>query len=171
MIANKVVFPAPFGPMRPVMAPRSAVSEAASTASNPPKRLLTPAISSMGTAQTHASSETDEAIGHECEDRDEQRTVEHQVEPGRVAGHRARELVKGAQRQRTDQRSQDGASAADQRHQQRRYRHFEPIGEAWIEVEEILHIEGTGETAEGAGEKRRQELDPERVNPERPRRI
>ena len=37
---NKVVLPAPFGPIRPVMRPASASSEAESTASRPPKRLL-----------------------------------------------------------------------------------------------------------------------------------
>src|SRR5271170_5245321 len=50
IIANKVVLPAPFGPIRAVMRPAWTLSETLSTASNPPKRLLTPSTRSSGSA-------------------------------------------------------------------------------------------------------------------------
>ena len=50
MIANSVVLPAPFGPIRPVMRPAGADSEAAFTASRPPKRCDTRSTASRGSA-------------------------------------------------------------------------------------------------------------------------
>src|ERR1700744_2784310 len=50
IVANKVVLPAPFGPIRAVIRPASTSSETLSTASNPPKRLLTPSTRSSGSA-------------------------------------------------------------------------------------------------------------------------
>src|SRR5580700_5027865 len=50
IIANKVVLPAPFGPIRAVMRPDWTLRETLSTASNPPKRLLTPSTRSSGSA-------------------------------------------------------------------------------------------------------------------------
>ena len=41
MIENKVVLPAPFGPISAVMRPGKAANEALFTASRPPKRLET----------------------------------------------------------------------------------------------------------------------------------
>src|SRR5437870_4441182 len=49
MTLNSVVLPAPFGPINPVIRPASAVSEASSSATLPPKRTLTPRTSSRGT--------------------------------------------------------------------------------------------------------------------------
>ena len=50
MIANSVVLPAPFGPISAVMRPASAVNDALSTASRPPKRLETFSTRSRGSA-------------------------------------------------------------------------------------------------------------------------
>src|SRR5438874_8229871 len=46
---NRVVLPAPFGPINPVTRPSSADSDASSSAMLPPKRTLTPRTSSRGT--------------------------------------------------------------------------------------------------------------------------
>ena len=50
MIANSVVLPAPLGPISPVMRPTGAASEAASSASRPPKRLETRSTVSSASA-------------------------------------------------------------------------------------------------------------------------
>src|SRR6266511_2350176 len=50
MIANSVVLPAPLGPISPVMRPAGAASEAASSASRPPKRLETRSTVRRGSA-------------------------------------------------------------------------------------------------------------------------
>ena len=48
MIANSVVLPAPLGPISAVMRPAGAASEAASSASSPPKRFDTRSTASRG---------------------------------------------------------------------------------------------------------------------------
>src|SRR2546422_5370866 len=48
MIENRVVLPAPFGPISAVMRPASAVNDARSTASKPPKRFDTCSTRSRG---------------------------------------------------------------------------------------------------------------------------
>jgi hypothetical protein len=45
-----VVFPAPFGPIRPTISPGSAVKETPSSATIPPKRFVTFSTSRRGTA-------------------------------------------------------------------------------------------------------------------------
>src|ERR1700730_1300694 len=50
MIENSVVLPAPFGPISAVMRPVSAVNDALSTASRPPKRFDTLSTWSSGSA-------------------------------------------------------------------------------------------------------------------------
>ena len=50
MIANRVVLPAPFGPISAVMRPAAAANDALSTASRPPKRLETFSTRSRGSA-------------------------------------------------------------------------------------------------------------------------
>src|SRR6516162_9994114 len=42
---NRVVFPAPLGPIRPVMCPPSAARDTSSTATRPPNRTVTPVSS------------------------------------------------------------------------------------------------------------------------------
>src|SRR3984893_3612048 len=90
IIANKVVLPAPFGPMRAVMHPDRTLSETLSTASNPPKRLLTPSTRSSGSAiglsrlQRFHGGETlpdlakqaGNTARHECHDQDKNAAVD-----------------------------------------------------------------------------------------------
>src|SRR4051812_27408895 len=66
-IRSVVVFPAPFGPRKAVMCPRSTVKERSSTATVDPNRLLTPLTSIAGTRR-HGSEagggSDDEAVAH-----------------------------------------------------------------------------------------------------------
>src|SRR5439155_22282737 len=49
MTLNAVVFPAPFGPIRPTISPTATSSDTPSSATMPPKRLLTLSTSRRGT--------------------------------------------------------------------------------------------------------------------------
>src|SRR5437879_7427134 len=49
MTLNRVVLPAPFGPISPVMWPGRTAMETASSAVCPPKRIVTSSVSSPGT--------------------------------------------------------------------------------------------------------------------------
>src|ERR1700737_1729515 len=61
MMSNRVVFPAPFGPMRPQTSPASTSMLTWSSAVRPPKRLLTSRTASAGRAMP-APSRPDLAI-------------------------------------------------------------------------------------------------------------
>src|SRR5262245_20416289 len=99
--ANSVVLPAPFGPIRAVMRPASAVNEALSTASSPPKRfdtLSTRRSSAMAAPRchvVHAAEQVADAVRETCDAARRERDDEHQhaavndeVEAGRVAGEK-----------------------------------------------------------------------------------
>src|SRR5215470_4287719 len=103
MIENSVVLPAPFGPISAVMRRCSALNDARSSASNPPKRFDTCSTRSSGSTMAalqrgwrrrpgtydpmaqigqHAG---DPARRHR-DDQNEDASVEHEVEAGGVAG-------------------------------------------------------------------------------------
>src|ERR1700734_1949619 len=93
IIANKVVLPAPFGPIRAVMRPDSTSSETLSTASNPPKRLLTPSTRSSGSAMgplplqgirdgetlPHLAKQPGNAAGRKSHDQDKNAAIDDEV--------------------------------------------------------------------------------------------
>src|SRR5258708_38466989 len=98
MIANKVVLPAPFGPIRAVMRPDSTLSETLSTASNPPKRLLTPSTRSSGSAMglfrlqrfhggktlPDLAKQPGNTARGESHDQDKNAAIDDEIEPWRV---------------------------------------------------------------------------------------
>src|SRR6202043_1219134 len=100
IIANKVVLPAPFGPIKAVMRPDCTSSETLSTASNPPKRLLTPSTRSSGSAMRllrpqgfqngetlpRLAKQTGNATRDKSHDQDKNTAVDDEIEPRRVAG-------------------------------------------------------------------------------------
>src|SRR5580704_12365943 len=100
IIANKVVLPAPFGPMSAVIRPVSTSSETLSTASNPPKRLLTPSTRSSGSTMgplrlqgirggetlPHFAQQPSNAARRKSHDQDENAAIDDEIEPRRVAG-------------------------------------------------------------------------------------
>ena len=63
MIANSVVLPAPLGPISPVMRPAGAASEAASSASSPPKRFDTRSTANSGSVSVMVIAPDLPAVG------------------------------------------------------------------------------------------------------------
>src|SRR5262245_21452383 len=127
MMANRVVLPAPFGPISAVMRPACAASDARSTASRPPKRFDTCSPRSRGSAMTllrgcqRARLQAPPQIGNhpgnaarcEGDDHNEYAAIDHKVESWRRAGHELGELAEGFDHQRAEQRTEHGADAAD----------------------------------------------------------
>src|ERR1700685_4234738 len=133
IIANKVVLPAPFGPMSAVIRPACTPSETLSTANNPSKRLLTPSTRSNGSAmgllrpQRFQGSETlprleqqsGNAARGESHDQDKNAAVDDEIEPRRVAGDKFCRFAQRLDHERAKQRTEHRASAADDGCEQR----------------------------------------------------
>src|SRR5690242_5357245 len=104
IIEKSVVLPAPFGPMSAVMRPSLAVSDAALTASKPPKRQVTRSTASKGSTmlclsrgwgnrsespQQHVAQmreSADQAAWHEPDNQHQHRTIDNEIETGSIAG-------------------------------------------------------------------------------------
>src|SRR5580704_15161306 len=154
-MANKVVLPAPFGPIRAVMRPHSTLSETLSTASNPPKRLLTPSTRSSGSAmgllrpQRFQSSEalprleqqSGNAARGESDDQDKNAAIDDEIEPRRVAGDKFCRFTQHLDHERAEQRTEYRAGTADDGRKQRRDRYPRAVGDAGIDEQEILGVE------------------------------
>src|SRR5262245_14836765 len=107
-MANRVVLPAPLGPIRAVMRPASAASETLSTASRPPNLRLTPSRRTTGSAMSRlrlwplrgglgpprqaakTAQQPRDAVGREGDDQDEDGAVDDQIEAGRIVGEKLR---------------------------------------------------------------------------------
>src|SRR5580704_8839961 len=147
IIANKVVLPAPFGPIRAVMRPASTSSETLSTASNPPKRLLTPSTRSRGSAMglfrlqgirggetlPHLAKQAGNTAGRKSHDQDKNAAIDDEVEPRRVAGDELGRFAHRLDHERAEQRTEHRAGAADNGREQRRDRNPRAIGDAGID--------------------------------------
>src|SRR3954452_6270581 len=94
MIENKVVLPAPFGPISAVMRPGKAANDAWFTASRPPKRFETFStwIRASATAALRglrffdeptiqAGEDTGDALRREGNDKDQHAAVDDKIEP------------------------------------------------------------------------------------------
>src|SRR6185503_17740040 len=92
MIENKVVLPAPFGPISAVMRPGKAVNEALFTASRPPKRLETFSTWSRASATVRlrwlpfseepamqAGEDARDTLGREGDDQDQHAAVDDEI--------------------------------------------------------------------------------------------
>src|SRR5262245_629972 len=146
MIENSVVLPAPLGPISAVMPPSAAARDARSTASRPPKRQLTRSTTSKGSAMPrlpgggcgrHVMARQQPACMREpadqptrCkpDDQHEHRTIDNEVEAGRIACHELCGLAKRFDDQGAKQRSKHGSDTADDRGQQRLNRNPWAIG-------------------------------------------
>src|SRR5262245_35565030 len=127
MMENRVVLPAPLGPMSAVIRPASTANEALSTASRPSKRLQTRSRRSNGSAmgalrqarpqarktQAHGGDEACNPLRRERHDEDEHAAVDHEIEAGRVAGDELGQFPERLDEQRTEQRPERGADPAD----------------------------------------------------------
>src|SRR5687767_12783375 len=143
--ANRVVLPAPFGPISAEIEPASTVSDTAFVATTPPKRLVTPTISSMARARQQAAqrdaAEAEQPVRHERYHEHQQHTVEHEIETRRLAEAHLADLGNAVQRKCAEHRPEHGAEPADDRRQQGFDRHSRPIGDTRIEIEIHLDID------------------------------
>src|SRR5260370_9699176 len=120
MIANKVVLPAPFGPIRAVIRPAWTLSETLSTASNPPKRLLTPSTRSSGSAMglfrpqrfqsrealPRLEQQSGNAARGESDDQDKNAAIDDEIEPRRVTGDELGRFAQRLDHERAEQRTE-----------------------------------------------------------------
>src|SRR5580700_4144484 len=155
IIANKVVLPAPFGPIRAVMRPDSTSSETVSTAINPPKRLLTPSTRSSGSAMRllrlqgfrgsdslpRLAKQPGNAARSESHNENEDAAVDDEIEPRRVDGDKFCRFAQRLDHERAEQRAEYRAGAADDGRKQRVDRNPGAIGDASIDEQEILGVE------------------------------
>src|SRR5712691_8675778 len=158
MIENRVVLPAPFGPISAVMRPASAVNDARSTASSPPKRFDTRSTRRRGSAiaalrrcgcgggrgpkaTAQVGKDAGDAARRERNHRDEDAAVDDEVEAGRIAGRELGELSERLDHERTEKRTEDGADTPDDGSEQRLDRDPRPIGDAGVDEQEILGVE------------------------------
>src|SRR5580704_10591850 len=147
IMANKVVLPAPFGPIRAVIIPAWTSSETLSTASNPPKRLLTPSTRSSGSAMglfrlqgfhggemlPHLATQPGNAARGKSHDQNKDTAIDDEVEPRRVAGDELGRFAQRLDHERAEQRTEHRAGAADNGREQRRDRNPRAIGDAGID--------------------------------------
>src|SRR5689334_7609029 len=101
MIENKVVLPAPFGPISAVIRPGKAANDALFTASRPPKRLETLSTRSRASAtvrlrrlllfeepSVQAGEDSGDALRRERDDEDQHAAIDDEIETRRAAGHK-----------------------------------------------------------------------------------
>src|SRR5215831_1861021 len=141
MIENRVVLPAPFGPMRAVIRPTSAEKDTRSSASKPPKRFDTCSTRSRGSTivgfqrsargglggqgpgRKKAIAKVREDAGYatrrDRNDQNENATVDDQIETGRIARRELAKLSKRLDDERAEQGTKHGSDAANDGRQQR----------------------------------------------------
>src|SRR5262249_50319411 len=104
---NRVVLPAPFGPISAVMPPAATASEPSSTASRPPKRLDTRSTRSSGSGigalrcrraqarQAHAQlgEQARDPLRGESHYEHQHAAVDDEVEPRRIGDRKLRDLA------------------------------------------------------------------------------
>src|SRR5689334_9132973 len=129
MIENNVVLPAPLGPISAVMRSGGAVSDAPSTAFNPPNQQLTRSTASSGSVMRHLldrrrrrltaekfsyiGKATDDPARHDPDHQHEHGTVDDKIETGRIADQQPRRLSKRFDNQSAGQWPEDRTDAAD----------------------------------------------------------
>src|SRR5262245_15960806 len=108
MIENRVVLPAPFGPISAVIRSGGTVSEAPSTAFSPPNQQLTRSTVSSGSTMAHlldrcslapeefprVGKSADQPARHDPDHQHEHGAVDDQIEAGCVADQETRRLPK-----------------------------------------------------------------------------
>ena len=169
MIANRVVLPAPFGPISAVMRPCSREERRAgrrragrrSGATRSRQRLSHGALRRSACAARRVEQSGD-AARRERHHEDQHAAVDHEIEARRVAGQVLGDLAERLDHQRAEQRAEHRADAADDRREQRLDRDPRAVGDAGIEEEEILRVEAAARRGDRGRERHRGELDAER---------
>src|SRR5688572_17104686 len=117
MTLKMVVLPAPLGPISPLMLPSGTSKEASRTARSPRKDFDTCFTSSMDLQ--FSGHRRPDAVGKEHDDGEEHQPVEHLLDAGDLPAERGERLGdavgKKRQHRRTEDRSEEGADAADHR--------------------------------------------------------
>src|SRR6476620_9856102 len=151
MIENRVVLPAPFGPIRAVMRPGKAVNEASFTASRPPNRLETLSTWSKASATARlrclcfsedpamqAGEDANDASRRKGDDEDQHAAINDEIETRRAAGHELGQFAERLDHQCAEQRTEHRPDAADDRRKQRLDRNPRAIGDTGIDEQIIL---------------------------------
>src|SRR5579864_1277916 len=134
------------------MHPGWTLSETLSTASKPPKRLLTPSTRSSGSTMrllrlqgfhgdetlAHLATQPGNAARGESHDQDEDAAVNDEIEPRRIAGDKLGRFAQRLDRKRAKQRTEYRADTADDGREQRFDRYPGTVGNAGIEKQKIL---------------------------------
>src|SRR4029077_13943365 len=167
MIEKSVVLPAPLGPMSAVICPSEAVIDAASTATNPPNRHVTRSTASKGSAMAclpgrrggwpgaahqhlaRLREAADQATRREPDHQHQYTAIYNEIKAGSITGQKLCGLAQRLHNQSTEQRTERGADAADDRRQQLLDRDPGAVGNAGIHEQEILRVEASGSGGHG----------------------
>src|SRR5579885_2420490 len=185
MRAKSVVLPAPFGPINAVMLAAGTDNVAASTANRPPKRRDTDSTMSSGSttgylndrlsrrsqaahqARTCVGECADKAARGESDDQHQHGAVNHQIKAGDVAGHQLGTFAERFYHQRTNDRPENRADAADDRRQQRLNGNPSTVGNRCVDEQKVLRIEAAGRRGDRGRDDHGSELDSGCIDPER----
>src|SRR5437763_17059935 len=104
-IATSVVFPAPFGPMTAWISPDITVSATSLAATRPPKRLVSPDVSSSGSAMPVAlrGDEPEQARFRKQHDQDQDRSEDRLPMLGEPRQHAFEQQIGSSAKHRADQ--------------------------------------------------------------------
>ena len=91
----------------------------------------------------------DQAARRKPDDQHEHRAINNEIEAGGVAGQKLRGLAQRLDDKGTEQRTEHGADAADDRRQQRLDRDPGAVGNPGIDEEKILRVEASGGGGDG----------------------
>src|SRR5215472_12694173 len=133
--------------MMPTISPGAARSETWLTAVSPPKRLVTASSSSIAARGVQALTEpSDQALGNEAHDDDEETAVDDQIDADQSAAHVA-EGGAQARFQRGDEhgaheRAHGGADAADDGVEREAHREIDGEDIEGIHEAHVLHPQG-----------------------------
>src|SRR5436305_5455885 len=143
-----VVLPAPFGPMTAWISPGATESDTSPVATMPPKRLVSPLVSSTGSA-TPARSHREEPVQtglREQHDQDQDRAEHGLPVLGQPRQHALKDQVGGRAEHRPDQRAE---TAEDYHHQD--LARARPMHDRWRYEQRQIGEEGTRDAADRAG--------------------
>src|SRR6516225_660076 len=131
---NRVVLPAPLGPMKPQISFSGTSKLTSRKAATPPKYLVSVFTSRIFTSSPEEpSQQSHQAVGLEQNNKDQQPAIEQQMEVGKVGNQLLFHRTKDHSAQH---RSPNRADATDHRHQQN--------GNAGLEGEHVSRIEERG---------------------------
>src|SRR5450755_2849043 len=125
IMANKVVLPAPFGPITAVMRPLPMLSDASCTARRPPKCFEIPSTAKIGStmrdlphflSRRHKPSaqlrhDAGDAARRKCNHQDQDDAIDNEIEAGDVAGNMFGRFAQRFDHQSTEKRAKYGADA------------------------------------------------------------